>query len=89
MSPWYGLGGDVDEALHALDRAEHAHDAAEAARRHAGVVGVAGEAHLVFGGDGDDALEEVGDALPGGVRRDAPAAVSGGSSFASASRHVL
>ena len=69
---------------------EHAHDAAEALRRHAGIVRVAGEANLVLLRDGDDALEEVGDALPGGVGGDAtPAAVSGGSSLASASRHVL
>src|SRR6185436_16888700 len=45
---------------------------AESGVRDAGVVGMTREPHLEFLGDGNDALEEVRDALPGEIRGDMP-----------------
>src|SRR5689334_21033323 len=64
---------DADEAFQAVNRAEHGFDAAESfARRHRGILRMTREAHLVFLRDGDDAIEEVRDALPVHVRGHRP-----------------
>ena len=62
-----GLLLDGDEVLQSVDGAEDAVDAFVAFGRDAGVLGMAGHADFVLVGDGDDAVEEIGDALPEGV----------------------
>src|SRR4029079_2626121 len=60
---------DRYELLQPVRRPEHGVDAAPTrAFRHAGVLRMAPHLHLVLLGDRDHALEEIGDALPVGVR---------------------
>ncbi len=59
-----------DEALHAVDGAQHVGDALIAFRRRARILRVAGDAHLVFIGHRHDALQEVVDAFPESVGAD-------------------
>ena len=56
-----------DEFFEPVDGAENAIHALIALRGHTGVLRMTGHANLVLVGDGDDALEEVRDALPEGV----------------------
>ena len=56
-----------DEALQPVDSAKYAVNTLIAFGRDAGVLRVAGHANLVLVGNWDDAIEEVGDALPEGV----------------------
>ena len=56
-----------DELLHAVDGAQRRGDAPIAFRRHARILGMAGDAHLVLVGHRHHALEEIIDALPEGV----------------------
>ena len=65
--------GNRHEALEAIDRSEHRFDAAPALpARHAWILWVAGDAHLVLFRHWNDALQEIGDSLPVRVRIDAP-----------------
>ena len=65
FSPWYGLSRMETKRFRPSTLPEHRlHAPVALARRHPGVLRMAGEAHLVLLGDRDDALEEVVDPIP-------------------------
>ena len=61
---------DRDEFAESFGGSQHANDALEAPGRHSRVVGMAGGSDLVLVADGNDAVEEIRDPLPGDVGRD-------------------
>src|SRR5262249_3689702 len=70
VEPVIGILVDGDEPLQAVDRSEDGLDALIAAvARHARILRMTGEPHLVLPGHRHDAIEEIGDAPPVEIRR--------------------